>query len=61
MTFKLGMMHLPKPVDRATKFASSRSLPPAASGVVESPVEFLIRIRESQRRARPDWKGAMAQ
>ena len=61
MTLKLAMMHSPKPAERPAKHITQLTLPPAITGAVESPGEFLMRIRESQRRVRSDWKGICTQ
>lgn len=60
MNLKLGLMHYPKPPDRAATKPVTSARPRREAGAVEGPVEFLMRIREAQRRSGRDWKGVLA-
>jgi len=61
MTLKLGLMHSPKPANRTAIIAANARLPRPVSCVGESPLEFLMRIREARRRIRSNPGGAPTQ
>jgi len=57
MTLKLGLMHSPRSSNRLPVEAIDFYAPRRVTLSAASPMEFLVRLRETRRRMRRSWKG----